>query len=51
MFLEFFFKLKNSRIPVSLNEFFTFLEALKLDFIEYDMKIPSEIYPSLHVTK
>jgi len=37
MFLEFFFKLKNSRIPVSLNEFFTFLEALKLDFIEYDM--------------
>ena len=36
MFLEFFFKLKNSRIPVSLNEFFTFLEALKLDFIEYD---------------
>jgi uncharacterized protein with von Willebrand factor type A (vWA) domain len=37
MFLEFFFKLKNSRIPVSLNEFFTFLEALKLDLIEYDM--------------
>ena len=37
MFLEFFFKLKNSRIPVSLNEFFTFLETLKLDFIEYDM--------------
>jgi uncharacterized protein with von Willebrand factor type A (vWA) domain len=37
MFLEFFFKLKNSRIPVSLNEFFTFLEALKLDCIEYDM--------------
>ena len=37
MFLEFFFKLKNSRIPVSLNEFFAFLEALKLDFIQYDM--------------
>jgi uncharacterized protein with von Willebrand factor type A (vWA) domain len=37
MFLDFFFKLKNSRIPVSLNEFFSFLEALKLDFIEYDM--------------
>ena len=37
MFLDFFFKLKNSRIPVSLNEFFSFLEALKLDFIKYDM--------------
>ena len=37
MFLDFFFKLKNSRIPISLNEFFSFLEALKLDFIEYDM--------------
>ena len=37
MFLEFFFKLKNARIPVSLNEFFTFLESIKLDFIEYDV--------------
>ena len=37
MFLEFFFKLKNTRIPVSLNEFFTFLESIKLDFIEYDI--------------
>ena len=37
MFLEFFFKLKNARIPVSLNEFFTFLESIKLDFIEYDI--------------
>ena len=37
MFMEFFFKLKNARIPVSLNEFFTFLESIKLDFIEYDI--------------
>ena len=37
MFLDFFFKLKNSRIPVTLNEFFTFLESIQLDFIQYDV--------------
>ncbi len=37
MFLDFFFKLKNARIPVSLNEFFIFLESLKFDFVEYDI--------------
>ena len=37
MFLDFFYKLKNSRIPVTLNEFFTFLESIQLDFIEYDV--------------
>ena len=36
MFLDFFFKLKDARIPVSLNEFFTFLQSIKLDLIEYD---------------
>ena len=37
MFLDFFFKLKNAKIPVTLNEFFTFLESMKLDFIEFDI--------------
>ena len=37
MFLDFFFKLKNAKIPVTLNEFFTFLETTKLDFIEFDI--------------
>ena len=37
MFLDFFLKLKNSKIPVSLNEFLTFLSALKLNVIQYDI--------------
>ena len=37
MFLDFFFKLKNAKIPVTLNEFFIFLESIKLDFIEFDI--------------
>ena len=37
MFLDFFIKLKNSKIPVSLNEFLSFLNALQLDFIQYDV--------------
>ena len=37
MFLDFFFKLKNAKIPVTLNEFFIFLETTKLDFIEFDI--------------
>lgn len=37
MFLEFFIKLRDSKIPVSLNEFITFLSALRLNFVEYDI--------------
>ena len=37
MFLNFFLKLKDARIPVSLNEFLTFIQALSLEFIQYDM--------------
>ena len=37
MFLNFFIKLKNSKIPISLNEFLTFLNALKHDLIQYDI--------------
>ena len=37
MFLIFFLKLKDARIPVSLNEFLTFIQALSLNFIQYDM--------------
>ena len=36
MFLNFFFKLKDARIPVTLNEFFTFLDTIKLDFIQFN---------------
>ena len=36
MFLDFFIKLKDSKIPVSLNEYLSFLSLLKLDFIHYD---------------
>ena len=37
MFLDFFLKLKDSKIPVSLNEFLTFLNALKFDFVQFDV--------------
>ena len=37
MFLNFFLKLKDSKIPVSLNEFFIFLKALEKNFVQYDM--------------
>ncbi len=37
MFLDFFLKLKDSRIPVSLNEFLSFLRALESNFIQYDI--------------
>ncbi len=37
MFLDFFLKLKKSKIPVSLNEFLIFLSALKLDAIQFDV--------------
>ena len=35
MFLDFLIKLKESKLPVSLNEFLTFLDSLKLDIVEY----------------
>ena len=37
MFINFFLKLQDSKIPVSMNEFFTFLKALKFDLVEYDL--------------
>ena len=37
MFLDFFLRLKQSKIPVSLNEFLTFLNTLKLDLVQYDI--------------
>ena len=37
MFLDFFFKLKNAKIPVSLNEFLNFLNALDNHVISYDI--------------
>ena len=38
MFLNFFLKLKNSNIPISLNEFLVFLKALKFDLVRFDIK-------------
>ena len=37
MFLDFFFKLKNGKIPVSLNEFLNLLNALDNQIISYDV--------------
>ena len=37
MFLDFFTKLKDSKIPVSLNEFLIFLDALKIDYVQFDV--------------
>ena len=37
MFLDFFFKLKNAKIPVSLNEFLNLLNALDNQIIAYDV--------------
>ena len=37
MFLNFFLKLKKAKIPVSINEFFNFLEVLNLGIIQYDI--------------
>ena len=37
MFIDFLNKLKNSKIPVSINEFLTFLEALNLNLVQYDI--------------
>ena len=37
MFLDFFIKLKDSKIPVSLNEYLTFLNALKFDLVGYNI--------------
>ena len=38
MFLDFFIKLKDAKIPVSLNEYLSFLSLLKFDFIQYDLE-------------
>ncbi len=37
MFLDFFLKLKDSKIPVTLNEFLDFLRALEFNFAQYDV--------------
>ncbi len=37
MFLDFFIKLKDSKIPVSLNEFLSFINALQFEFVQYDV--------------
>ena len=37
MFLDFFLKLKDSKIPVSINEFLTFLQALEFNFAQFDV--------------
>ena len=37
MFLDFFFKLKNAKIPVSLNEFLNLLNAIDNQVISYDV--------------
>ena len=37
MFLDFFLKLKESKIPVSLNEFLMFLKALESNLVQYDV--------------
>ena len=36
MLIDFFIKLRDYKVPVSLNEFLIFLEALGKDFIEFD---------------
>ena len=38
MFLDFFIKLKDAKIPVSLNEYLSFLSLLKFDFVQYDLE-------------
>ena len=52
MFLNFFFKLKDARIPVTLNEFFTFLDSIKLDFIQFNIEnLGDKLYfPHSHST-
>jgi len=37
MFLDFFLDLKKTKIPVSLNEYLNFLDALSHDFLRYDI--------------
>ena len=37
MFLKFFSALKNSKIPVSLREFLTFLDALQTGLVAFDI--------------
>ena len=37
MFIDFFIELRKNNIPVSLNEYLSFLTALNLDFVQYDI--------------
>ena len=37
MFLDFFLDLKKTKIPVSLNEYLNFLDALSHDFLRFDV--------------
>ena len=37
MFVDFFVKLRKNNIPVSLSEYLSFLTALHLDFVQYDI--------------
>ena len=37
MFLDFFLDLKKTKIPVSLNEYLNFLDALSTEFLRYDI--------------
>lgn len=37
MFLDFFLELKKFKVPVSLDEFLSFLNALKLDLVQYNV--------------
>ena len=38
MFLPFFLQLKEAKIPVTLREYLTLLEALKQDLVTYDVE-------------
>ncbi|MEL7430455.1 MAG: VWA domain-containing protein, partial [Pseudomonadota bacterium] len=38
MFLPFFLKLKEAKVPVTLREYLTLLEALKQDLVTYDVE-------------
>ena len=37
MFLDFFLKLRDSKIPVTLREYLSFLEGFQLDIVQFDI--------------
>ena len=37
MFLDFLIKMKESKLPVSLSEFLTFLDSLQFNIVEFDI--------------